>query len=193
MIVLSATFDVKIWMRFSSRCPNADLVRPARCPSCHAASKPIGKPCVVLGHGMRWRRFVVMTHMEPVEIQIRRFRCRLCGVTITVLPSDAVPWRRYTRPVIVFALAMWTSMTAVEVRHQVAVMSSDDSSWPQLRVWTNAGWPELGPLPRGPPKLRAQAITQAFAGRVSPGLKALDIIESAVEGARNLRGFARQI
>jgi len=142
---------------------------------------------------MRLRRFVVMTYLESVEIRIRRFRCRLCGVTITVLPSDAVPRRCYTRPVIVFALAMWTSMTAVEVRHQVAVVSSDNSSWPQLRVWANASWPELGPLPRGPPKTRAQAIGQAFAGRAPPELKPIGITEAAIEGARNLRGFARQV
>lgn len=193
VIVLSVTFDVKIWMQFSSCCPALDLVRPSRCPKCHAASKPIGHLLNVVGHGTRLRRFVVMTHGEPVAIQIRRFRCRACGVTITVLPSDAMPRRHYSRPVIVFAIALLASMTATEVRHQVAVVCSDDSSWPQLRVWMNTSWPELGPLPRDPPRIRARAITQAFAGRAPPGLKPIDIIEAAVEGARNLRGFAHQI
>jgi hypothetical protein len=193
MIVLSAPFDVKIWMDFYPCSLGINRVRPARCPKCNAASRPIGKPFVIVGHGMRSRHFVVMTHGEPVEIKIRRFRCRSCGVTITVLPSDAVPGRHYTRPVIVYALALWGSTTAVEVRHQVAVISSEDASWPQLRVWARASWPELGPLPRGPPQLRAKTITQAFAGRVSIGLEPIDLIEAAVEGARNLRGFARQL
>jgi hypothetical protein len=180
-------------MQSSSCCPDLDLVRPSRCPKCHAASKPIGQPLKVVGHGTRLRRFVVMTHGEPVEIQVRRFRCRSCGVTITVLPSDGLPRRRYTRPVIAFAIALLASMTATEVRHQVAVVSSDDSSWPQLRVWAKADWLEIGPLPRGPPKSRVQAITQAFEGLAMPGLKPIDTVEAAVEGARNLRGFARQI
>jgi len=184
LVVASSSFTVKIWLTLLSCCPDIDDLRPCRCAGCDAAARPVGEAFVIVGHGTRWRWYVVMTHANPVRIRIRirRFRCRDCGCVMTVVPSDAAPYRRYTTPVIVYALALWATMSTLQVRARVAVVASDEGSWCQLRRWANAPWLVLGPLPRGSPKERAVAIVQACAGRVPPGA-GLSPIDAAVEGA----------
>ena len=51
-IVYSAV-EVKKWVE---RVPGVEQVRPARCSRCGAASRPLGAPLVVVGHGLRDRQ-----------------------------------------------------------------------------------------------------------------------------------------
>jgi len=68
-----------------------DFCRPRRCPQC-AAQKPL------IGHGF-YRRTLVDPVFEGV-IEVRRYLCRLCQRTVSLLPEFALPWLRFSISVI---------------------------------------------------------------------------------------------
>ena len=59
------------------------------CPRCSQA----GCRGTVIGHGRRRRTCL---DRDRSEIEIRRGRCRACGGTITFLPPELRPYRRYS-------------------------------------------------------------------------------------------------
>lgn len=62
------------------------LIRPpADCPQC-------GHGHVLAAHGY-YRRHTTDQNGRPTEIRVRRFRCRVCGGTLSCLPSFAQPYR----------------------------------------------------------------------------------------------------
>jgi len=68
-----------------------DRYRPDRCPQCDA-KQPL------TGHG-----FYSRTLVDPAFdgcIQVRRYLCRLCKRTVSLLPEFALPWLRFSIPVI---------------------------------------------------------------------------------------------
>lgn len=70
----------------------ADYALPRDCPRCK------GGACgTVIGHGRRRR--ACLSESES-EIQLRRGLCKVCGGTITFLPSFLGTYRRYTFPII---------------------------------------------------------------------------------------------
>ena len=58
---------------------------PRRCPACHQDA--------VIGHGRRRRQ---ANSEIRIWILIRRALCKLCGITITVLPQGCVPGAIYS-------------------------------------------------------------------------------------------------
>lgn len=86
--------------------PDIDDVHPLHCPGCGAVSRSVGESIVVVGHGVRLRRLIWKTglgnQLRDAAIFVRRFLCRRCGVTITVLPTTVDPCRRYARDLIIF-------------------------------------------------------------------------------------------
>lgn len=61
------------------------MSRPLRCPNCSAA-----KSLVALGYYERW---LSGTNGKHLRVSVRRFRCRVCGRTVSLLPDFAQPYR----------------------------------------------------------------------------------------------------
>ena len=68
------------------RCSSEQRVRPpVECPQC-------GQSQVLAAHGY-YRRHTTDQNGRPTEIRVRRFRCKVCGSTLSCLPSFAQPYR----------------------------------------------------------------------------------------------------
>ena len=63
-----------------------DRYRPDHCPQCDA-KQPLS------GHGF-YRRSLVDAAFEGI-IRVRRYLCRLCKRTLSLLPQFALPWLRF--------------------------------------------------------------------------------------------------
>lgn len=68
-----------------------DRYRPDHCPQCEA-KQPLA------GHGF-YRRTLVDRVFDGV-IRVRRYLCRLCRRTVSLLPEFALPWLRFSLTVI---------------------------------------------------------------------------------------------
>ena len=75
---------------------DADRYRPDHCPQC-AANHPL------TGHGF-YQRTLVDVAFDGV-IRVRRYLCRCCKRTVSLLPEFALPWLRFSLSVIALFLA----------------------------------------------------------------------------------------
>ena len=75
-----------------------DHYRPDHCPQCEAASP-------LTAHGF-YSRTVVDAAFDG-SIPVRRYLCRCCKRTVSLLPEFALPYLRFSIPVI--ALFLWNS------------------------------------------------------------------------------------
>lgn len=70
---------------------DSDRYRPKHCPQCEA-KQPL------VGHGF-YRRTLVDVGFDGA-IRVRRYLCRLCQRTVSLLPQFALPWLRFSITVI---------------------------------------------------------------------------------------------
>lgn len=77
--------------QYSAAIADADRYRPDHCPQCEATQS-------LTGHGF-YRRTLVDTGFDGV-IRVRRYLCRLCQRTVSLLPEFALPWLRFSIAVI---------------------------------------------------------------------------------------------
>lgn len=68
-----------------------DRYRPDQCPQCEAKQ-------ALTGHGF-YRRTLVDDDFDGT-IRVRRYLCRLCKRTVSLLPQFALPWLRFSITVI---------------------------------------------------------------------------------------------
>jgi hypothetical protein len=68
-----------------------DRYRPDRCPQCEAKQ-------ALTGHGF-YRRTLVDCDFDGT-IRVRRYLCRLCKRTVSLLPEFVLPWLRFSITVI---------------------------------------------------------------------------------------------
>lgn len=91
--------------------PSVEVVRPGHCPRCGAASRPLGGPVVLHGHGVRprqlWGPAEPDARPELMVVKQRRYKCTACGKAVTVGPSEALAGRLYTASAIALALALY--------------------------------------------------------------------------------------
>ena len=84
--IVYSEIDVKSW---TERRPSCGAVRPSHCPSCASASRPVGAPLVVVGHGLRARSLEgpAAPGEAPVvtDVHGRRYVCRACGAVLVVV------------------------------------------------------------------------------------------------------------
>lgn len=105
--------------------PPVDQVRPAVCPACgNLAHKP-DAPLGIVGHGT-YERHVrgVDATMRYAAIRVRRFLCRACELTISVLPNLLHPRRWYGAWAILTALVLHLARgtTAREIAERAGVV-----------------------------------------------------------------------
>jgi hypothetical protein len=194
--IIQSRIDIKSWQQ---RTPTVAEARPAACPSCMAASNPVGGRIQLHGHGLRERQ--VCGPPAPGEapalvvVAGRRYRCVCCGAVLLVVPRGMLARRRYSASAIGFALALWGLVlaTAAEVRRLVNPMTivglSALGRWATLRRWARAvGEGRLLPgAPRreGAATLRqvAASAASALAARAAPTTRPLPIEHRAFVGA----------
>lgn len=125
--------------------PSVEEARPAHCPRCKAASRPLGGGVVLQGHGLRERqlRGPLEPDGEPVltVVRVRRYLCTACSAAVTVGPSEAVAGRLYTASAIALALALYglQRLASAAVRALVSPMhvvgASSTARWLTLQRW----------------------------------------------------------
>ncbi|MBV8853806.1 MAG: transposase family protein [Sinobacteraceae bacterium] len=131
--------------------------RPDRCPQC-AAKKPL------VGHGF-YRRTLVDGDFDGT-IRVRRYLCRLCKRTVSLLPEFALPWLRFSVTVIsLFLLARllrgFTLAAAALAAQQPAMPYQRGQFWiRRFRKQAPALSLSLAPLtaPAAAPDLVARAL-----------------------------------
>jgi transposase-like protein len=81
--------------RYSEELADPDRYRPDHCPQCDA-KRPL------TGHGF-YRRTLVDGAFDVI-IRVRRYLCRSCKRTVSLLPEFALPWLRFSIPVVALFL-----------------------------------------------------------------------------------------
>jgi hypothetical protein len=77
--------------QYSQQLSDPDRFRPSRCPLCHAK-------CPLVAHGF-YSRTLVDVDFDGL-IRIRRYLCRFCCCTVSLLPEFALPYLRFSVSVI---------------------------------------------------------------------------------------------
>ena len=143
--VIRSGLDVKSW---AEKLPTPEEVRPACCPGCGAASRPLGGHLVLHGHGVRSRQLRGPTTADGTPLTrlvvVRRYRCQRCGATPTVVPAGVVARYLFSGPAVALALALFgvTGLALAEVRRRVSpwatVGATAAAGWGTLRRWAAA-------------------------------------------------------
>lgn len=184
--ICHARVDVNAWQ---ARMPSVEEARPACCPRCQRASRPVGERLGLIGHGMRERQ--VRGPREPggapttLALDVRRYRCVGCGAVITVLPRGLVPRRHFSRAAIGQALLRYGVMG--ESRREVR---QHTSPWRIVGDAAQAGWAALGrwitALGRGALFGSIRAMPAAFTARQRAERGAMTLAARAPAGAGSL-------
>ncbi len=197
--ILSSLVSLNNWMR---RTPSAEEVRPAKCPCCGVASRPVGKGLNLHGHGQRERQVRGPLHPggKPVQviIKLRRYRCRSCRATMTVGPMGLVARRLFSAAAMGLGLCLW----GLEKQKEAAVYQQVNS-WRRSPEQAKRGWRQLGRwvhgivqgrlfrglLPGLPgslaqaPRAVAERAAAALAARCSPALCTAPMSQQVFWGA----------
>ena len=120
-----------------SRLPSVDELRPCACPMCGQPAHPPESPMMIVGNGTYRRQ--VLGLVEPTEelvIFVRRYVCRGCRGSISLLPDALLPRRWYAGTAIMLALvcSLLLGRSAATVR-QLLTRSGETSGWKTLDRW----------------------------------------------------------
>ena len=116
--------------------PSVDALRPETCPACGQSASPPGRPLGIVGHGTYLRQVLGLVAAEEIVLRIRRYLCRGCRQTLSILPDLLHPRRWYAAGVIVEALRLHLLEGRKEraIRNRFGV-DADSGSWRSLRRW----------------------------------------------------------
>ena len=120
-----------------SRLPSVDELRPCACPMCGQPAHPPESPLMIVGNGTYRRQ--VLGLVEPTEelvIFVRRYLCRGCRGSISLLPDALLPRRWYAGTAMMLALvcSLLLGRSAATVR-QLLTRSGETSGWKTLDRW----------------------------------------------------------
>ncbi len=137
MIIVRSLFDRIEELFELARLPAVERLRPSSCPLCGQLAFSPGERLGIVGHGTYRRQVlgVVEVEGEPF-ILVRRYLCRGCRRTISILSDDLHPHRWYAAGVIVEALRLHLleDRSEREIREHFGV-AVDSGSWRSLRRW----------------------------------------------------------
>lgn len=138
MVVIVRAFVPSVEMLLDPKArPSVDALRPASCPLCGKAARSPGEPLGIVGHGTYRRQVlgVVGAGVEAVTA-VRRYRCRGCGHTLSVLSAALHPRRWYAAGTILEALRLHLleEVSEREIRARFAATECPDG-WRSLRRW----------------------------------------------------------
>jgi hypothetical protein len=141
--IVYSSIDVKKW---AAEVPGVEQARPACCSRCGAASRPLGAPVVVVGHGVRDRQVRGPAHAtgEPEirRVFVRRYRCLRCGGITTALPLGLSARRHYSASAIGLSLCLFgmRGLSVGETRRRVCPFRAgfETERWTTLLGWIAA-------------------------------------------------------
>ncbi len=117
--------------------PSVDALRPASCPSCGQPSRPPGARLGIVGHGTYTRQVLGLAEScRQLLILVRRYLCRGCATTISVLPETLYPGRWYAGSVVIASLfrCLLDKASAAEIRGRAGGIGCG-AGWRTLRRW----------------------------------------------------------
>ncbi len=167
MVLTLIDFSVAVEDLAHRKClPSVDDLRPCSCPLCGQPARPPGANLGIVGNGTYRRQVLgVLSESESLVIFVRRFLCRGCGRTISVLPNMLLPWRWYagTAMLVALVLSLLRGKTAREVRGRLGQIG-DTPGWKTLDRWQRGllsplwGWvaAQIGFAEHGPCASRAE-------------------------------------
>ena len=120
-----------------SRFPSVDDLRPTACPLCRKPSRPPGSGLGIVGHGTYLRQILGRVDAgKTLVIRVRRYMCRGCRRTISVLPETLLPRRWYAGGAILLALtlSLLRGIPAAEVRRRLGE-PGETRGWKTLDRW----------------------------------------------------------
>ena len=180
MSFVRSSVSINTWL---SSLPSVDAVRPSRCPSCGAASRPYGEGLRLWGHGCvrrRVRGWISDDRPVPAsgetDVTLRRFRCVQagCGSVILVGPAEWAPRRRYLRTAIALALYLWSTLGQRHGDVYAAVTGLDSTRLDRPERWRTLGhWARsacAGVLFRALPRIAATVLRRATVRAVMQAL-----------------------
>ena len=110
---------------------------------CCCASRPVGGPLAIHGHGGRER--VALGLLEPtgravsVVVLARRYACCRCNCIMMVVPRDLGPWRRYTLATIALAMVGYAEGECLaSLRRRLSPDKTFEEGWPSVHRWLRA-------------------------------------------------------
>lgn len=178
-----------------------EQARPAKCPSCQAASRPLGGPLALWGHGFRDRQVCGPRSPDTpgvVDVVLaRRYQCQTCGAVVVVVPAEVAARRHYSRAAMGLAMALFGVglETAAVIRRRVSpfhvVGSTAARGWATLRRWIRAARDgELFRVRAIPSawtaRQAAERIATSLAAQAPPSCSSLSLEAQAFVGACSL-------
>ena len=137
MVVSVRRFPVPVESLSDRRClPSVEELRPLFCPCCQEPARTEFGLRIV-GHGTYERQVLgLRSGCRYVVILIRRFLCRNCLRTISVLPDDLYPGRWYAGIAIVLSLALSLLRGRPDARVRRHITGTREGrDWRTLRRW----------------------------------------------------------
>ena len=147
MVVIVEQFAVSVeQLAHRSTFPSVDALRPPCCPLCGHPAHTAGEPLGIVGHGTYSRQVLGLgkdkskgkvRKIRQLVILVRRFLCRACCRTISVLPDVLYPGRWYAGLVIVVSLflRLLRGEPAEDIRKRFYGAEPATSGWRTLRRW----------------------------------------------------------
>jgi hypothetical protein len=136
VIVRTFPFPVEQLAANPALLPSVDELRPASCPHCHQPARPPGEPLGIVGHGTFTRQALGLAPAHQVTTPVRRYNCRGCPHTLSILPDELYPGRWYTSAAILLSLwlTLTKSWTSKAVRQRFG-SSGETEGWKTVRRW----------------------------------------------------------
>ncbi len=139
MVVIVGHRDVSVeQLCHRATLPAVGALRPSRCPLCDHPGQQRGKPVGIVGHGTYTRQVLgVGKRGRQVLMIVRRYLCRGCERTISVLPAALYPGRWYAGIVIVLCLFLKLARgrSAAQIQRRFGEPNSNRAEWRTLRRW----------------------------------------------------------
>lgn len=109
--------------------------RPEECPYC-------GRKGNLIGHGYYWRK--PRDQLQVYRLKVKRWRCKECKRTVSVLPNFLLRYRHYLLEVIAAILALRLEGL---VSWAVILASKASEGYPAMRTiqrWCSSFWEQAG-------------------------------------------------
>lgn len=119
-----------------ARLPSVAALRPPRCPRCGQPAHEPGKCLMIVGHGTYSRQ--VLGHpgiAGEAVVHVRRYLCRACRHTMSILSDWLHPHRWYSADVILEALRLLLVERRPEAEIRSRYCSRVSGSWRTLWRW----------------------------------------------------------
>jgi hypothetical protein len=137
IMVIASPVSVESLLADPSVLPSVEELRPSSCPGCGQAAYASGGRLQIVGHGTYGRQVLgLLRAAGEAVVRIRRYLCRGCGQTMSVLPAELYPRRWYAGAAILVSLwlHLLEGIAAARVRNRFDA-AGETAGWKSVRRW----------------------------------------------------------